>query len=51
MHDMTHDPTLDWEWCAVCASALSRSFTKLADLDLGPKDAGVLVDRIKELAR
>lgn len=51
IHTADHDPTLDWQHCDVCAAALSRSFTALADLDLGPRDAGTLVDRIRELAR
>lgn len=45
------DPTLTWGTCQICAAALSRAFTRLADMDLGPKDAGMLVERIREVAR
>jgi len=50
-HNDTHDPTVDHVRCEVCREALSAAFTKLADLDLGPRDADTLIERIREMAR
>lgn len=49
-HTDAHDPTVDHVRCLVCAEALSAAFAQLADLDLGPKDAGRLISELRRLA-
>jgi len=50
--DFDHDPIRDHAWCEVCNAQLRRAFNRLADLDLGPRDADRLMAAIRrELAR
>lgn len=51
VHTDDHDPILMWEQCPSCNIGLRLAFNKLADLNLGPRDAGALIERIRELAR
>jgi len=44
------DPLLTFEECFVCAEKLRVALNKMADLDLGPRDAMALVRTIRELA-
>jgi hypothetical protein len=44
-----HDPIRDHEWCDDCNARLRRAFNRLGDLDLGPRDADVLMARIREV--
>jgi len=50
-HADSHDPTLMHADCETCNAALRIVFNKLADLNLGPRDADTLVERIREMAR
>lgn len=49
-HDASHDPTVAHGECFVCADALTAAFIKLADLNLGPRDAARLIAVIRRLA-
>jgi len=42
-----HDPVRDHEWCADCNARLRRAFNRLGDLDLGPRDADMLMAAIR----
>jgi hypothetical protein len=44
-----HDPTLDYDRCEACNAALRRAFNKLADHELGPRDADVLMETIRRV--
>jgi len=44
-----HDPIRDHEWCDDCNARLRQAFNRLADLDLGPRDADALMARIREV--
>lgn len=50
MHDSSHEPIRDHAECFTCNSILRRAFNDLAGLDLGPRDADVLMNRIREIA-
>jgi hypothetical protein len=43
-----HDPTVDFDRCEVCNALLRRAFNRLADRDLGPRDADTLMAAIRE---
>jgi hypothetical protein len=49
-HTTQHDPTIHHDRCDVCNAALRLTFTKLADLHLGPKDADALISVIRREA-
>jgi hypothetical protein len=49
-HFREHDPILDANHCERCNAALRHTLILLADMDLGPKDAGMLAKRIREIA-
>jgi hypothetical protein len=42
-----HDPIRDHAWCDDCNARLRRVFNRLGDLDLGPRDADVLMAAIR----
>jgi hypothetical protein len=42
-----HDPIRDHAWCDDCNARLRRAFNRLGDLDLGPRDADVLMAAIR----
>jgi hypothetical protein len=44
------DPITTWDECAVCSEAMRRALNKMADLDLGPRDAEVLLQTIRDMA-
>ncbi|HEU4864617.1 MAG TPA: hypothetical protein VFT76_00090 [Actinomycetota bacterium] len=43
-----HDPIDNMHDCETCSWLVRSAFNRLADLELGPKDAESLVDRIYE---
>ena len=45
------DPITTWDECFVCSEVMRRALNKMADLDLGPKDAETLLQNIRELAK
>jgi hypothetical protein len=45
---LDHDPTVDFDRCEVCNALLRRAFNRLADRDLGPRDAATLMAAIRE---
>jgi len=47
---LPHDPIVDHEWCDGCNVLLRRTFIKIADLPLGPRDADELVETIRRVA-
>jgi hypothetical protein len=49
-HFREHDPILDANHCERCNAALRHTLILMADMDLGPKDAGMLAKRIREIA-
>jgi len=42
-----HDPVRDHDRCEICNALLRRAFDRLADLDLGPRDADELIAAIR----
>jgi hypothetical protein len=44
-----HDPTIDYDRCEACNAALRRAFNKLADHELGPRDADTLMLTIRRV--
>jgi hypothetical protein len=46
-HGDFHDPIRDHEWCDDCNARLRRAFNRLGDLDLGPRDADMLMAAIR----
>ena len=44
---LDHDPTIDHDRCEVCNARLRRAFNRLADYDLGPRDADMLMAAIR----
>jgi hypothetical protein len=46
--DFDHDPIRDHEWCDGCNALLRRAFNRLADYDLGPRDADMLMAAIRK---
>ena len=46
---LDHDPTIDYDRCEACNTALRRAFNQLADRDLGPRDADVLMAAIRRV--
>ncbi len=46
-HTDRHDPIADHARCPTCNAALRVSFTALADMDLGPKDADTLIEVLR----
>jgi hypothetical protein len=49
-HFREHDPIVDHNHCQVCAEALRRALNAMADLELGPKDARELANRLRRIA-
>ena len=49
-HEKTHDPIIDWPRCLVCNNALSAAFANVADMPLGPRDAGKLITVLRREA-
>lgn len=50
-HAADHDPITEMFHCEVCAGIVRRTLNELAGLDLGPKDADILIARIREMAK
>ena len=47
-HTVDHDPTVDHGRCETCNALLRRSFVRLADRLMGPRDADELMAAIRE---
>jgi hypothetical protein len=45
--DFDHDPIRDHDRCEGCNALLRRAFNRLADYDLGPRDADTLMAAIR----
>lgn len=48
-HLQTHDPLTDYPRCWTCHQLLSATLSRMADMDLGPKDADTLIRRMREM--
>lgn len=46
-----HDPIAMHAECEECNAILRQKLNEMADLDLGPKDADALIERIREMVR